>query len=117
MTEIAGLRVLVAPLDGDALGEDAVKGLRELTDKLSDKFDAAVVVIGCTAGGRVQIVANAQPAAIERGIKAGALAKLAAETVGGGGGGRDNLAQAGGKDAEKLPQALDAVRAAIAEAT
>ena len=117
VTEIAGLRVLVAPLDGDALGEDAVKGLRELTDKLRDKFDAAVVVIGCTAGGRVQIVANAQPAAIERGIKAGALAKLAAETVGGGGGGRDNLAQAGGKDAEKLPQALDAVRAAIAEAT
>ncbi|MFT4049768.1 MAG: alanine--tRNA ligase [Solirubrobacterales bacterium] len=104
LTELGGLKALVAPLDGDAIGEDAVKGLRELTDRLRDKFSADVVVIGCTADGRVQIVANAQPAAIERGVKAGALAKLAAETVGGGGGGRDNLAQAGGKDRPSSPR-------------
>ncbi len=114
--EIGGLRALVAPLDGDALGEDAVKDLRSIVDRLRDKFSAEVVVIGCTAGGRVQVVASAQPAAIERGVKAGALAKLAAEIVGGGGGGRDNLAQAGGKDPAKLPDALDAVREAIASA-
>ncbi len=116
VSEVGGLRALVAPLDGDALGEDAVKDLRSIVDRLRDKFSADVVVIGCTANGRVQIVASAQPAAIERGIKAGALAKLAAEIVGGGGGGRDNLAQAGGKDPAKLPDALGAVREAIASA-
>ena len=117
LTEIAGLKALVAPLDGDALGADAVKGLRELTERLRDKFGADVVVIGLTAGGRVQLVANAQQSAIDAGVKAGALVKLAAGIVGGGGGGRDNLAQAGGKNPEKLPEALDAVRAAIASAS
>jgi alanyl-tRNA synthetase len=116
VTEIGGLQALVAALDGDALGAEAVKGLRELTESLRDKFKADVVVIGCAIDGRVQIVANAQQSAIDKGVKAGALAKLAAETVGGGGGGRDNLAQAGGKDPAKLPEALDAVRAAIAQA-
>jgi alanyl-tRNA synthetase len=115
-TDIGGLKALVAPLDGDAIGADAVKDLRSLSDRLRDKFSADVVVLGATIDGRVQIIANAQPAAIDRGVKAGALAKLAAETVGGGGGGKDNLAQAGGKDAAKLPEALDAVRAAIAAA-
>jgi alanyl-tRNA synthetase len=114
LEEIGGLKALVASLDGDALGEDAVKDLRALADRLRDKFSADVVVIGCSADGRVQIVAGAQPSAIERGVKAGALAKLAAEIVGGGGGGRDNLAQAGGKDPAKLDEALNAVRAAIA---
>jgi alanyl-tRNA synthetase len=116
-TEIGGLKALVTSLDGDAIGEEAVKDLRALTDRLRDKFSADVVVIGCVADGRVQVVANAQQSAIDAGVKAGALAKLAAETVGGGGGGRDNLAQAGGKEPEKLPQALDAVREAIAAAT
>jgi alanyl-tRNA synthetase len=114
--EIGGLKSLVTALDGDALGEDAVKDLRALTDRLRDKFSADVVVIGCTAAGRVQVVANVQPAAIERGVRAGELVKQAATIVGGGGGGRDNLAQAGGKDPAKLPEALDAVRSAIAAA-
>ena len=114
--EIGGTRALVAAIDGATIGEEAVKDLRSLSDRLRDKFEADVVVLGCAAGGRVQVVANVVPGAIERGIKAGALAKLAAETVGGGGGGRDNLAQAGGKDPAKLPQALDAVREAIAAA-
>ncbi|MBI2691471.1 MAG: alanine--tRNA ligase [Solirubrobacterales bacterium] len=115
-SEIAGLKALVAQLDGDAIGADAVKELRSLGERLRDKFSADVVVLGASIEGRVQIVALSQPAAVEVGVKAGALAKLAAETVGGGGGGKDNLAQAGGKDAAKLPEALDAVRAAIAAA-
>jgi alanyl-tRNA synthetase len=114
VTEIAGLKTLVAPLDGDALGEDAVKDLRSLTDRLRDKFNADLVVIGCTTGGRVQLVVNAQESAIAQGAKAGELVKLAAGIVGGGGGGRDNLAQAGGKDPTKLGEALDAVRDAVA---
>ncbi|MGH2959164.1 MAG: alanine--tRNA ligase, partial [Solirubrobacterales bacterium] len=114
--EVGGLKTIVVQLDGDAVGADAVKDLRSLGERLRDKFAAEVVVIGATLEGKVQIAAIAQPSAIEAGVKAGALAKLAAETVGGGGGGKDNLAQAGGKDAAKLPEALDAVRAAIAAA-
>jgi alanyl-tRNA synthetase len=52
---------------------------------------------------------------VERGVKAGAIVKLAAEVVGGGGGGRDTMAQAGGRDPSKLAEALAAARAAIAE--
>ena len=115
-TEIGGLTSIVVQLDGDAVGADAVKDLRSLGERLRDKFSADVVVIGATLEGKVQIAAIAQPGAIDAGVKAGALAKLAAETVGGGGGGKDNLAQAGGKDAAKLPEALDAVRDAIAAA-
>jgi alanyl-tRNA synthetase len=115
-TEVGVLKTIVVQLDGDAVGADAVKDLRSLGERLRDKFSSDVVVIGASLEGKVQIVAIAQPAAIEAGVKAGALAKLAAEMVGGGGGGKDNLAQAGGKDASKLPEALDAVRAAIAAA-
>jgi alanyl-tRNA synthetase len=50
---------------------------------------------------------------VERGVKAGQLVKVAAQVVGGGGGGRDTMAQAGGKDPEKLGDALAAARAAI----
>jgi alanyl-tRNA synthetase len=109
--EIGGTRSLVTSVDGDA-----AKDLRSLTERVRDKFSVEAVVIGGVIDGRVQIVANVQPDAIARGVKAGALAKLAAETVGGGGGGKDNVAQAGGKDPSKLPQALDAVREAIAAA-
>jgi alanyl-tRNA synthetase len=115
--EIGGTKALVAALTADSLGGADIKDLRSLSDRLRDKFGAEVVVLGVVVDGRVQVIANVQQAAIERGIKAGALAKLAAETVGGGGGGRDNLAQAGGKDPSKLPEALDAVRQAIAAAT
>lgn len=110
--EIGATRALIATIDGDA-----AKDLRGLSERIRDKFKVEAVVLGAVAEGRVQVVACVQPDAIERGIKAGALAKLAAETVGGGGGGKDNLAQAGGKDPSKLPQALEAVREAIAAAT
>ncbi|MGH2906603.1 MAG: alanine--tRNA ligase [Solirubrobacterales bacterium] len=109
--EINGTRTVVASLDAEGVD------VRALTERVRDKFEAEVVVIGAVNEGRVQIVANVQPDAIARGVKAGALAKLAAETVGGGGGGKDNMAQAGGKDPSKLPEALDAVREAIAAAT
>jgi alanyl-tRNA synthetase len=111
VSDIGGTRALVTAIEGDA-----AKDLRSLTERIRDKFGVEAVVLGGVTDGRVQIVANVQPDAIARGIKAGALAKLAAETVGGGGGGKDNVAQAGGKDASKLPQALDAVREAIAAA-
>ncbi len=111
--EIGGVRVLVAALANGASDAD-VKDLRALADRVRDKFAAPVVVLGAAAGGRVQIVAGVEQPVIDRGVKAGELAKLAAGIVGGGGGGRDNMAQAGGDDPAKLPEALDAVRNALA---
>jgi alanyl-tRNA synthetase len=56
------------------------------------------------------------PPAVERGVKAGDVVRIAAEVVGGGGGGRDTMAQAGGREPGKLPEALAAARAAIERA-
>jgi alanyl-tRNA synthetase len=75
-----------------------------------------VVVLGSAGEGRVSLIASATPAAVERGVKAGAIVKTAARVVGGGGGGRDTMAQAGGRDPDKLPDALAAARAEIERA-
>jgi alanyl-tRNA synthetase len=90
------------------------KALPDLADRARGQLgDAAVVVLGTAAEGRVGLLVSATPAAVDRGIKAGAVVKLAAGVVGGGGGGRDTMAQAGGRDPEKLPDALEAARAEI----
>ena len=64
----------------------------------------------------MHLVANFAPSVVERGLLAGDVVKIAAEVVGGGGGGRDTLAQAGGRDPAKLPEALAAARVAIERA-
>ena len=67
-------------------------------------------MLGAAGDGRVHLVASVAPALVARGVKAGAIVKVAAEVTGGGGGGRDTMARAGGRDPEKLPEALDAAR-------
>ena len=64
----------------------------------------------------MHLVANVSPAVVERGVKAGEIVRAAAPVMGGGGGGRDTLAQAGGRDPEKLPEALATARAEIEKA-
>jgi alanyl-tRNA synthetase len=64
----------------------------------------------------VHLVANVAPEAVERGVRAGEVVRTAAEIVGGGGGGRDTMAQAGGREPEKLPDALAAARLVIERA-
>ena len=61
----------------------------------------------------MHLIASVAPSLVERGVKAGAIVKVAAQVTGGGGGGRDTMAQAGGRDPEKLPEALAAARAEI----
>jgi alanyl-tRNA synthetase len=61
----------------------------------------------------VHLVAAVTPLLVERGVKAGEIVKVAAQVTGGGGGGRDTMAQAGGKDPAKLGEALEAARGAI----
>jgi alanyl-tRNA synthetase len=110
-TEIGGIKVVAEP----ASAPDQA-ALTELSNQVRQKLGDAAVVLGAAADGRVLLVANFAPAAVERGLKAGEIVKAAAQVAGGGGGGRDNLAQAGGRDPEKLPEALATARLAIERA-
>ena len=103
-----GARVLVTEvqsLDG--------KALLDIADRLKNKLGDAAIVLGSTGENRVDLVASVAPALVERGLRAGEIVKLAAAEVGGGGGGRDTLARAGGRDPAGLPRAFEAARAAI----
>jgi alanyl-tRNA synthetase len=92
------------------------KQLAEIADRIKGKLgDPAVVVLGTTGDGRVNLLVAATPGAITLGVKAGDIVKTAAQVVGGGGGGRDNMAQAGGRDPDKLPDALKTAERAIRE--
>ncbi|ADB51453.1 alanine--tRNA ligase [Conexibacter woesei] len=89
------------------------KALPDVADRLKGKLGDAAIVLGTVSDGRVHLVASVAPALVERGVKAGAIVKVAAEVTGGGGGGRDTMARAGGRDPEKLSEAIDAARTAI----
>ena len=78
-------------------------------DRLRDKLGSGVVVLGSTFNGRPGLLAMVTPDLVERGLDAGAIVNEAARVMGGGGGGQPRLAQAGGKDASKLDDALAAV--------
>ena len=106
--EIGGVRVVTEVAEaGDP------KELLALSDQLRQKLGDSAVVLGAATNGRVHLVANFAPAVVERGLDAGNVIRVAAEIAGGGGGGRPTLAQAGGKDPDKLPDALAAARVEI----
>ncbi len=102
--EVKGVKVLAATLDG----ADA-KALRETLDKLKDKLKSAAIVLAAIDGGKVALIAGVTPDLTAK-IKAGELVNYVAQQVGGKGGGRPDMAQAGGTDAAKLPAALASVR-------
>jgi alanyl-tRNA synthetase len=89
------------------------QALLELADRLKGKLGDAAIVLGTAGEGRVDLVASVAPALVARGVRAGEIIKVAAAQVGGGGGGRDTMARAGGKDPAQLPAAIDAARTAI----
>jgi alanyl-tRNA synthetase len=89
------------------------KQLPDLADRAKAKLGDAAIVLGAVADGKVHLVATVAPALVERGVRAGAVVRVAAEVTGGGGGGRDTMARAGGRDPDKLPEAIAAARAAI----
>ncbi len=101
--EIGGIKVLATVLEG----VDA-KGLREVADKLKDKLGTCALVLAVTEGSKVSLVASVSQDATAK-IKAGDLVNHVATQVGGKGGGRPDMAMAGGTDASKLPQALASV--------
>ena len=103
--EVEGVKVLAVALDG----ADA-KDLRETLDKLKDKLKSAAVVLASSEGGKVSLIAGVT-ADLTAKVKAGELVNFVAQQVGGKGGGRPDMAQAGGTDAAKLPAALASVQA------
>ncbi|MGA0613046.1 alanine--tRNA ligase [Caldimonas sp. KR1-144] len=107
--DVKGLKVLAATLDG----ADA-KTLRETMDKLKDKLKSAAIVLAAVDGGKVQLAAGVTADATGK-VKAGELVNHVAQQVGGKGGGKPDLAMAGGTDASKLPQALASVAGWVGE--
>ena len=99
-----GVSVLAARLDGAD-----VKTLRDTVDQLKNKLGTSAVVLGATQGDKVLLIAGVSKDATAR-IKAGDLVNVAAVEVGGRGGGRPDMAQAGGSEPGKLDAALDAAR-------
>jgi alanyl-tRNA synthetase len=90
--------------------------LLQVVDHLKGKIGDAAIVLGTAAEGRAHLVVSVAPVLVERGIKAPAVVRTAARIVGGGGGGRDTLAQAGGRDPSKLEQAIEAAENEIISA-
>jgi len=102
-SDVKGIKVLAANLDGAS-----VKTLRETVDQLKNKLGAAAIVLASSEGGKVSIIAGVTRPESER-ISAGDLANYVAEQCGGRGGGRPDMAQAGGNQPENLPGALESV--------
>jgi alanyl-tRNA synthetase len=102
--EVKGAKVLAATLDG----ADA-KTLRETMDKLKDRLRSAAIVLGAVNDGKVSLIAGVTSDLTAK-VKAGELVNFVAQQVGGKGGGRPDMAQAGGTEPAKLPQALESVR-------
>jgi alanyl-tRNA synthetase len=107
--DVKGLKVLAATLEG----ADA-KTLRETLDKLKDKLKSAAIVLAAVEGGKVQLAAGVTADATGR-VKAGELVNFVAQQVGGKGGGKPDLAMAGGTDAAALPKALASVAGWVGE--
>ncbi|WP_163970086.1 alanine--tRNA ligase [Oceanobacillus halotolerans] len=81
--------------------------LRNMVDNLKDKLDSGVILLAAENNGKVQLASGVSQDLIERGLQAGKLIKQAAQLCGGGGGGRPDMAQAGGKDPQKIEEALN----------
>ena len=107
--DVKGIKLLVATLEG----ADA-KTLRDTMDKLKDKIKTAVIVLTAVDGEKVQIAAGVTADTIGK-VKAGELASFVASQVGGKGGGKPDMAMAGGTNAAALPAALASVQAWVAE--
>ena len=108
--EINGVAVLAAEvkdMDGNAM--------RTLGDQLKNKLGSGIIVLAGEAGGKVSLIVMATDDVVKKGAHAGNIIKVAAGVCGGGGGGRPNMAQAGGKDASKIGEALEKAKEVIAE--
>lgn len=100
--DVKGIKVAAARVNLD------VESMRELGDRIKEKLGKSVVVLSSTAGGKIVFIAMASKDAAAAGAHAGNIVKEVAKITGGGGGGKPEMAQAGGKDPEKIDEALNA---------
>ena len=110
VTEVNGVKLLATAVDGVDMN-----GLRDLGDQLKEKLGEGVVVIASSANDKVNLIAMATDEAQKRGAHAGNLIKGIAALVGGGGGGRPNMAQAGGKNPAGIPDAIAKAKEVLGE--
>lgn len=110
LESINGKQGLIAQLEAVPM-----ETMREMTDWFRNRVDNGVMVLASANDGRPQIVVAVSDALVRDGLRAGDLIKPIAQVVGGGGGGRPQMAQAGGRDSSKIPEALARARALIAE--
>jgi alanyl-tRNA synthetase len=89
--------------------------LRNMVDEMKQKLGSAVILLAAEANGKVQLAAGVSKDLTKRGLHAGNLIKRAAGICGGGGGGRPDMAQAGGKDPGKIDEALLLVKQYVHE--
>ncbi|QYX25449.1 alanine--tRNA ligase [[Clostridium] scindens] len=101
VVEIKGVKLLATKVEGVDMN-----GLRDLGDQLKEKLGEGVIVIASATDGKVSLMATATKGAIDKGAHAGNLIKAIAGLVGGGGGGRPNMAQAGGKNPAGMEDAI-----------
>ena len=110
VVEVKGVKLLATSVEGVDMN-----GLRDLGDQLKEKLGEGVVVIASSANDKVNLIAMATDGAMKQGAHAGNLIKGIAALVGGGGGGRPNMAQAGGKNPAGIPNAVAKVAEVLAE--
>ncbi len=103
--DINGVKLLIKTLEDVDMNE-----MRNLGDNLAEKLGDSVIILISVNGGKVNLMAKASDGAVKKGAHAGNIVKAAAAAVGGGGGGRPAMAQAGGKDASKIPDAIEKAR-------
>ena len=111
LESLNGVKALLAELENTP-----VETMRQMTDWFRNRVHNGVMVLASDVNGRPQIVVAVSDALVQDGMRAGDLIKPIAKIVGGGGGGRPQMAQAGGVDSSKIPQALEAARNLIADA-
>ncbi len=109
VVDVNGIKVLAATLNGAD-----VPALRETVDKLRDKLKTAAIVLAAVNGDKVSLIAGVTPDTTAK-VKAGELVNYVAQQIGGKGGGRPDMAQAGGTNPAALPQALEGVAAWVRE--
>jgi len=107
--DVEGVKLVAARVDG--LGSEA---LRSLADDLRSRLGSGIVVLGAAGEGGVQFVAGVSKDLVKMGYHAGNLIRDVAKIAGGGGGGRPDFAQAGGKNPERLDEALAKARELVA---
>jgi len=108
--DVGGVQVLAAQVE---VADEST--MREMTDWFRQKLGSGVIVLGAAINRRPRLVAAVTPDLVKRGLHAGRLIQAVAQVVDGGGGGRPTMAQAGGRDLSRLPDALALVSVWVAE--